>query len=303
MSPLGRNWTLITSLTLIPLGIIIQLICPLNYFKFNLFHMSPESLESVFATRAAELREYIFAQPASTFKNNPWALATAIETFANTKRHMMIFRDKKLDVARAQLAAQQPAPRTILEFGTFVGKSALAWAAILRDIHGESVPAGVNVYTFELDPQMVSLARDLVRLAGVDDVVHVLEGPASESLTTLHARGVVTSVDMAFFDHWEQFYLPDLRLVEDLGLFRVGSLVIADNTDFPGAPEYLKYVKSGGRLDAGSVRYESVSYETETQRGKPVSFVSCVDTWDADADGSIECCGSQYRGLCELIRL
>ena len=179
--------------------------------------------------------------------------------------------------------AQQPAPRTILEFGTFVGKSALAWGAILRDIYGERVPEDVNVYTFDPNPQMVALARDLVKLAGIEDIVHVLEGPGSDILKRLYAEGKVASVDMAFFDHWEEFYLPDLQLIEELKLWRVGSLAIADNTDFPGAPEYLAYVKAGGNGTAGSVKYESKSYETQAGRG-PVSaflipllllFVSC----------------------------
>lgn len=228
-------------------------------------------MSDTFAKRASQLREYIFSQPASNFENNPWAVANAIDEFAETQGRMMIFKKKKLDVARAQLTAQQPPPRTILEFGTFVGKSALAWGAILRDIYAGNVPEDVNVYTFELDPQMVSLSRDLIKLAGLQDVVHVLKGPASESLKKLHADGKVTSVDMAFFDHWEEFYLPDLQLIEDLKLFRVGSLAIADNTDFPGAPDYLKYVKAGGR-GVGSLKYESQSFATEGQQGKPVSI-------------------------------
>ncbi|KAJ5999704.1 hypothetical protein N7481_000113 [Penicillium waksmanii] len=229
----------------------------------------PSNLQDVFSQRADELREYIFTQPASTFTHNPWALANAIDTFAAEKGHMMIFKDKKLDAARAQLEAQHPAPRTILEFGTFVGKSAIAWGAILRDIHSENVPADVNVYTFEFNPKMVALSRDLIELAGIADVVHVLEGPGSDSLKKLHTDGIVTSVDMAFFDHWEKFYLPDLQLIEDLGLWRLGSLAIADNTDFPGAPDYLRYVKDGGEGFEGSVKYESTSFETESKQGKP----------------------------------
>lgn len=232
--------------------------------------MAPDNLQEIFAQRAVELREYIFSQPASNFQNNPWALADAIETFSNEKGHMMIFRSKKLDVAKAALVAQQPAPRTILEFGTFVGKSALAWGAILRDIHGENVPADVNVYTFDPNPLMVALTRDLVKLAGVEDVVHVLEGPGSECLQKLVDEGKVTSVDMAFFDHWEKFYLSDLQLIEELKLWREGSLAIADNTDMPGAPDYLAYVKAGGSGAAGAVKYESKSYETQGGRG-PVS--------------------------------
>ncbi|CAI7636816.1 unnamed protein product [Penicillium glandicola] len=228
--------------------------------------MATKSLTELFAQRAVELREFVFSQPASNFTNNPWALANAIEDFANQVGHMMIFRQPKVDVAREQLLAQQPAPRTIVEFGTFVGKSALAWGAILRDIHGDNVPEDVNIYTFDPDPQMVELTRDFVKLAGVEDFVHVLEGPGSDSLRALHAEGKVTTIDMAFFDHWEKFYLSDLKLLEELKLWRVGSLAIADNTDFPGAPDYLEYVRAGG---SDTVKYETKSFETVGRRAGP----------------------------------
>ena len=69
---------------------------------------------------------------------------------------------------------------------------------------------------------------------------------------------------MAFIDHWERYYLPDLQWCEELGVFHKGSLVIADNTDIPGAPQYLKYVRAGG---TGSVKYDSKRYDSKTQRG------------------------------------
>lgn len=232
--------------------------------------MTTPTMQETFAKRAAELRDFIFSMPRSDLENNPWAVANAIDTFTENVGHMMTFNQKKLEVAQAQLQAQQPSTRTILEFGTFVGKSAVAWGAILRDIYGEKVPEDVNVYTFEMDPQMVALSRELIKLAGIDDVVHVLEGPGSESLKKLHAEGKVTSVDMAFFDHWEKFYLPDLQLIEELKVFHVGSLAIADNTDFPGAPEYLKYVKAGG--SGAGVKYDSKSFETASEPGRPVSL-------------------------------
>ncbi|KAJ5273671.1 hypothetical protein N7478_008796 [Penicillium angulare] len=235
--------------------------------------MASESLQDTFARRADELREYIFSQPASNFENNPWALAAAIETFANEKGHMMIFRDSKLAVAKEALLSQQPAPRTILEFGTFVGKSALAWGAILRDIYGENIPEDVNVYTFDPDSKMVALTRDFVKLAGMENVIHVLEGFGSDSLNKLVTEGKVTSVDMAFYDHWEKYYLSDLQLLEELKLWRVGSLAIADNTDMPGAPDYLAYVKAGGSGASGAVKYESKSYETQGGKG-PNTFTS-----------------------------
>lgn len=185
----------------------------------------------------------------------------------------MIFKEPKLKVAREALESLPTKPKLIIEFGTYVGNSAIAWGAILQDIHGSNAAEkGCRVYTFELDPTMVRLSKDLVQLAGLDDIVHVLEGPASESLRKLYYEGKVTAsgVDMAFIDHWEKYYLPDLQLCEELGVFHKGSLIIADNTDFPGAPEYLEYVRSGG---LGAVRYESEGHKSETKRG-PVS-ISC----------------------------
>ena len=265
-----RTLFLLSSLALIPIGIYIQSSLPFQRLKSRLISMASESLQETFVKRADELREYIFSQPASNFENKPWALADAIETFSNEKGHMMIFRDAKLAVAKEALQAQTPAPRTILEFGTFVGKSALAWGAMLRDIHGENLPEDVNVYTFDPNPKMVALTRDFVKLAGLENIVHVVEGPGGESVRKLVEEGKVTSVDMAFYDHWEKFYLPDLQLMEELKLWRVGSLAIADNTDMPGAPDYLAYVKAGGSGVDGAVKYDSKTFETHGGRG-PVS--------------------------------
>ena len=192
------------------------------------------------ANSTAELlRTYIQEQPQGRFQNNPLAIISAIEEFASTKKRLMVFRGPKLNIAREALESMSVPPKIIAEFGTYVGCSAVAWGAILKDIHGiNAAEKGCRVYTFELDPEMVQLPRELTKLAGLDDIVHVLEGPASDSLKRLYDEGSVTrgGVDMVFIDHWEKYYLPDLQLCEELGVFRKGSLVMADNTDFHGAP-------------------------------------------------------------------
>ncbi|CAG7943756.1 unnamed protein product [Penicillium salamii] len=237
--------------------------------------MAPKPLSDVFTERAVELRKYIFDQPASRFTNNPQALANSIEDFANQVGHMMIFQKSKVNIARGQLLIQRPVPRTIIEYGTFVGTSALAWAAIVREIYGDKVPSDVKVYSFDPDAQMVALAREFVKLAGVEDLVHVFQGEGSQSLKNLYKEGKVTSIDMAFFDHREQLYLPDLKLIEELNLWRVGSLAVADNTDFPGAPDYLDYVRRSGRRAFGT-KYETNSLHTTRNRGPSIVEVSRV---------------------------
>ncbi|KAI9037462.1 Sybindin-domain-containing protein [Aspergillus affinis] len=222
------------------------------------------SIEESIESKAQALHTHIFSQPQAQYTNNPWALVNAIEEFAISNK-MMTYRDGKIRATKAQLERMPRAPRTLLEFGTYIGNSAIAWGAILRDLNpGAESP---SVYTFELSAVNAGIARDFIRLAGLQDIVHVVEGESSESLRALHAEGKLTpgNVDVVFFDHWEKFYVPDLKIVEELGLLRTGGLAVADNTDFPGAPEYVEYVQ-------GSKRYRTDVIDLEELKPMPVSF-------------------------------
>ncbi|KAB8271972.1 S-adenosyl-L-methionine-dependent methyltransferase [Aspergillus minisclerotigenes] len=247
--------------------------------------------------KARALHEHIFSKPEDTYAGKPWDVVKAINDFADESR-MMTFKNAKIEASRQQIAKIQPAPKTFIEFGGYVGASAIAWGAILRELNNTDSAVDVNVYTFELSPVNAGVARDLIRLAGLENTVHIFEGPAADSLKRLFEEGKLkeAGVDVAFFDHWEQFYLPDLQLCEDLGLFRMGSKVIADNTDFPGAPAYLEYVKSGGR-QGGSYRYETESIETASNRGpvgSPYLYLNICVVVGTD-------CFSEHRRVLYLI--
>lgn len=216
-----------------------------------------------------DLRAHILAQPADRFAGKPWDLIQEIEDFSSQKGLRMIFRSDKIKTSKDALTAMDPKPKTLVEFGTFVGTSAIAWAAMLQEFHGKDAK-DIKVFTFEFSPDAASIARDLIKAAGLDNVVEVLVGSGADSLKQLHAEGRVKpgEVDVVFIDHWEKYYLPDLKLVEELKLFHVGSLALADNTDMPGAPDYLAYVKKGGD---GPVKYESQSLQAIPTVGHPVS--------------------------------
>lgn len=47
-----------------------------------------------------------------------------------------------------------------------------------------------------------------------------------------------------FLDHYKPAYTPDLKLCEQLGLIKPGSVLAADNVIKPGNPPYLEYVRS-----------------------------------------------------------
>lgn len=225
--------------------------------------------DGVFLQRTAQqqqqLRQHILSQPADKYAGKPWELVADIENFANEIKLPMIFRSEKITTSKESLSAIEPKPKVFVEFGTFVGTSAIAWAALLREFHGPDAK-DIKVFTFEFDPKVAEVARDIIKAAGVDDVVEVFVGPGSESLKKLHAEGRVKEggVDAVFIDHFEQYYLPDLKLCEELKLFHPGSVVLADNTDMPGAPDYLAHVRKGGE---GSVKYETKSISSAATRG------------------------------------
>ncbi|KAH6655028.1 S-adenosyl-L-methionine-dependent methyltransferase [Truncatella angustata] len=242
---------------------------------------SAKDFEAMAKARAKALREHIFALPTEQLQGKPLAVAQEIEKFADSQRLPMIFREEKMRIARQVLRNQDPKPKVLVEFGTFVGCSAIGWGQLLRESNEETAGAHVHVYGFELDPELAQVARDLIKLAGLDDVVTVIDGPGAESLRKLVAEGAVKvgGVDAVFIDHWEKLYVPDLQVCEELQVFHKGSVIMADNTDFPGAPDYLQYVKGGGSGQPGAVRYESKSFETDSNvsgRPKVVEVTSVI---------------------------
>ena len=194
-------------------------------------------------------------------QGNPRAIGKAMDDFTSQENnHMMTFKGPKIKVSREALEKMEPKPKIIVELGGYVGRSAIAWGQILKDLNSGSTE-GIKVYSCEMDPKFGEMIKSHVQIAGLSDVVEVLDGKSEDSIKRLKADGIVDKIDMLFIDHFEQYYLPDLQLVEELGLFRKGSLILADNTDMPGAPAYKAYVQAGG--GGGRVKYKSETLKTE----------------------------------------
>lgn len=243
--------------------------------------------------REDDLHAYIFSPPrGESLRGDPIAVLNAIQDFTQSKTPMMTLTPHKIDVFHDQLVTLQAAgrtPKVIVELGTYVGNSAVALGSMLKELHGNDTDKtnrnddglrGCKVFSLELDAHFVDIARDLVDLAGLSDLVQIVHGPAADSVRKLHKEGVLDQIDVLLLDHWEKFYLPDLQVCEDLGLLKKGGLVVADNTDKPGAPDYVEYVKKGGREGKGWVRYESRTLETTEKKGFPVSLNSGI-SWIA----------------------
>ncbi|MBV8043852.1 O-methyltransferase [Pluralibacter sp.] len=104
----------------------------------------------------------------------------------------------------------------ILEIGTLGGYSTI-WMA-------RELPANGKLITLEYDERHARVARQNLQLAGVDDRVDVIEGPA---LASLSALGDIAPFDLIFIDADKPNNPHYLRWA--LHYSRPGTLIIGDN--------------------------------------------------------------------------
>ena len=113
----------------------------------------------------------------------------------------------------AFLAASAPQGNYV-EIGTSAGYSTLWLALACR-------ATDRRITTFEVDPAKVALARETFRLAGVGDVVELVEGDARSLLAS------VSDIAFCFLDAEKEIYGECYELV--LPRLKKGGLLVADN--------------------------------------------------------------------------
>ncbi|PXW44117.1 putative O-methyltransferase YrrM [Klebsiella oxytoca] len=126
-----------------------------------------------------------------------------------------------IDVAANQgqflaLLVRMTRAKRVLEIGTLGGYSTL-WMA-------RELPTDGELLTLEADAHHAAVARENLHLAGVDDKVEVLEGPA---LTTLENLGDCPPFDLIFIDADKPNNPNYLRWA--LHYSHPGTLIVGDN--------------------------------------------------------------------------
>jgi catechol O-methyltransferase len=163
-------------------------------------------------------------------------LAT-VDRFAYEKSMLINVGDEK--GAFLDAAVQRANPKLALELGTYCGYSALRIA--------RSAPAA-KVYSVELAEANAANAREIWAHAGVADRITCVVGTIGDGGHTLDAlageHGFRSgALDFLFIDHHKDAYLADLQSILDLGWLHTGSIVVADNVKWPGAPKYREYMR------------------------------------------------------------
>ncbi|XP_047417785.1 catechol O-methyltransferase [Sciurus carolinensis] len=176
---------------------------------------------------------------------DPQSVLKAIDTYCTQKEWAMNVGDKKGQIMDAVIREHNPS--LVLELGAYCGYSAVRMARLL--------PPGARLLTMEMNPDFAAITQQMVDFAGLQDKVTVLVGASHDLIPQLKKKYDVDTLDMVFLDHWKDRYLPDTLLLEECGLLRKGTVLLADNVIVPGTPEFLAHVR-------GSSSYECTHYSS-----------------------------------------
>ena len=130
--------------------------------------------------------------------------------------------------------------RRVVELGTSTGESGLWFSMALRKTGGK-------LYTHDIDPGRIAVARENFKRAGVEDIVVITEGDAHET-----APRNKDPIDILFIDAEKEGY--DAYLKELLPYVRPGGLIIAHNMRRPAPnPRYIEAITTNPDLDTSFV--------------------------------------------------
>lgn len=182
-------------------------------------------------------------------RGSPSKILSAIDEFSATRDFLISIGGHKSKILSDLVAKEHP--QTVVELGGYLGYSAILFADVMR--RNSKPDQQLRVWSLEMSTEFAAIARELIMLAGLSDIITVVTGPAEESLRKMHKEGTLTNVDFLFLDHVEDLYVPDFKVCEELGLLRQGAVIAADNVVRPGAPEYRTMVRNHPRLQSTGV--------------------------------------------------
>jgi catechol O-methyltransferase len=178
-----------------------------------------------------------------------------IDDFCLNRSFMINVGDEKGEIL--DRAVNRVSPRRLLELGTYCGYSALRMARVM--------PADARLYSVEFSAANAAIARRIWDHAGIGDQVTVVVGTLGDGGSTIdrlrseHGFSEGT-LDFVFIDHDKAAYLADLERIVRERWLHPGSIVVADNVKFPGAPEYRNHLK-----EAEGKTWRTIEHDTHVE--------------------------------------
>ncbi|XP_027858461.1 catechol O-methyltransferase B [Xiphophorus couchianus] len=188
-------------------------------------------------TQTTRPQRMLAAVQKNATRGDPRSVVKAIDQFCRQKEWAMNVGDEKGCILDSVVTEVNPA--TVLELGTYCGYSTVRIASLL--------PPDAKLITLEFNPHNAAIARQVIAWAGLGDKIQLVEGASGDWIPKMKEKFGIETFDLVFLDHWKDRYLPDTKLMEECGLLRKGSILLADNVISPGTPDYLEYIRNSPR--------------------------------------------------------
>lgn len=189
--------------------------------------------------RETDLLHYVFSRPdLEEMRGSPSKVLQAIDDYSEQYNYLMNIGSTKGEYICSLIAENKPS--TMIELGGYVGYSAILFADTVR------ANGGKQYLSLEVNPEMAAISNILVDLAGLREFVRIMIGPSDQSLLRLiKDEKKISTAELVFIDHWQELYLPDLRLLEELNVLKPGaSTLIADNMRLSGSEDYQEWLRA-----------------------------------------------------------
>lgn len=217
-------------------------------------------------------------------KSRPGDISNIIDTidkYGWTQQALMNIGDEKGKILDTALQSRQP--KTVLELGkflskhrfiilffffslvkgTFLGYSSLRMASQLSE--------DTLIVTIEINPESAATARRIHEHAGVANRIQIIVDQTNRAIPRLSKQFNIDSFDFIFIDHHKEAYLSDFKLLENVGLIKSGTMIVADNIIFPGAPDYVAYVRNNPNY-ISKFHESTLEYEKDVRDGVEISI-------------------------------
>ncbi|CAM4764646.1 unnamed protein product [Rotaria magnacalcarata] len=204
------------------------------------------------------LKDYVLK---NARQNDIQNVIDTIDKFCWTEHELMNIGDRKGKILDQAIQAKQP--KTVLELGTFLGYSSLR---ILSQL-----PDNALFVTLEANSQSAEIARSIHTYAGAADRIKIVNDLSENVIPHLSEQFHIDTLDFIFFDHVKNIYLRDLKMLEDAGLIKSGTVLLADNVIFPGAPDYLEYIRNNPNY-ATTFHEAKLEYREDIRDGIEISI-------------------------------
>ena len=149
-----------------------------------------------------------------------------------------------------------------VELGTYCGYGSIWLAKTLYEFSKKHGTIDFHLFTIEVNPSFVNIAREMIDLCKLNEYVTILENEFMLNgrvgdVGSLLKNGIMShfskndnshdnncsSVDFLLIDHDKDSYLNDLKRLEDCAMVQKGTVVAADNVIFAKIDDYVSYMK------------------------------------------------------------